>query len=139
MPNCDFYAAGPDHRLVLDFLLTNGDCDIYELGSRFERPLQAARGVIEPARAIAREPERAMAFDETAELVSQLGARVRRESIERRGIGEGRTGDAEATGKAEQVSRLGELLDDQGPVVFKSTGMSWEDAVVAACILERAE
>lgn len=43
MPNCDFYAAGTDHRSILDFLLTRGECDIYELGSRFEQPLHRFR------------------------------------------------------------------------------------------------
>jgi hypothetical protein len=45
MPNCDFYAAGTDHRSVLDFLLTHGECDIYELASRFEKPLQQFRSL----------------------------------------------------------------------------------------------
>ena len=33
MPNCDFYALGEDHRLVLDFLLGQCNCNIYELSS----------------------------------------------------------------------------------------------------------
>ena len=33
MPNCDFYALGEDHRTVLEFLLTQCDCTIYELCS----------------------------------------------------------------------------------------------------------
>lgn len=45
MPNCDFYAANLDHRAILEWLLANGECDIYELNSRpgmetvlFEKP-----------------------------------------------------------------------------------------------------
>jgi len=45
MPNCDFYAAGMDHRAILDFLLTRGECDIYELASRFEQPLRRFRAL----------------------------------------------------------------------------------------------
>jgi hypothetical protein len=40
MPNCDFYAGPLDHRTVLEFVLSRGDCDIYELYSRFDEPLQ---------------------------------------------------------------------------------------------------
>jgi hypothetical protein len=47
MPNCDFYAAGTDHRTVLDFLLSDGTCDIYELASRFEQPLKQFRSLSE--------------------------------------------------------------------------------------------
>lgn len=47
MPNCDFYAAGTDHQTVLDFLLKHGECDIYELGSRFEQPLRQFRHLSE--------------------------------------------------------------------------------------------
>jgi hypothetical protein len=34
MPNCDFYAANLDHRAILEWLLANRECDIYELNSR---------------------------------------------------------------------------------------------------------
>jgi hypothetical protein len=40
MPNCDFYAAGTDHQAILQFLLSRGDCDFYELYSRFDQPLR---------------------------------------------------------------------------------------------------
>ncbi len=33
MPNCDFYGTIKDHEPILDFLYSNGECDIYELGS----------------------------------------------------------------------------------------------------------
>jgi hypothetical protein len=33
MPNCDFFAAGPDHRAVLEFVLSQKNCRVYELGS----------------------------------------------------------------------------------------------------------
>lgn len=32
MPNCDFYAAGPDHRAVIEIVLTQGRCDVYKSG-----------------------------------------------------------------------------------------------------------
>jgi hypothetical protein len=34
MPNCDFYAVGPDHAAILAHLLEADDCEIYELSSR---------------------------------------------------------------------------------------------------------
>jgi len=34
MPNCDFYALGADHRLILRHLLDQGECEIFELYSR---------------------------------------------------------------------------------------------------------
>lgn len=40
MPNCDFFACGEDHRLILEHLLDEGNCDIYELASS---PGQACR------------------------------------------------------------------------------------------------
>jgi len=40
MPNCDFYAVGTDHRSVLEFVLSQGDCDIYESYSRPDRTLR---------------------------------------------------------------------------------------------------
>lgn len=33
MPNCDFYGTIKDHEPILDFLYSNAECDIYELGS----------------------------------------------------------------------------------------------------------
>jgi hypothetical protein len=39
MPNCDFLAAGPDHRAVLEFVLGQADCRVYELYSEFDQPL----------------------------------------------------------------------------------------------------
>jgi hypothetical protein len=33
MPNCDFYACGEDHRLILEFLIADGQCDLWELYS----------------------------------------------------------------------------------------------------------
>ena len=40
MPNCDFYAAGTDHKAVLEFILSQGNSDIYELSSRFDKKLR---------------------------------------------------------------------------------------------------
>ena len=34
MPNCDFYALGADHRVILGHLLDQGECEIFELCSR---------------------------------------------------------------------------------------------------------
>jgi hypothetical protein len=39
MPNCDFYAAGPDHRSLLEFVLSLDDCDVYELHSAVDREI----------------------------------------------------------------------------------------------------
>lgn len=33
MPNCDFFAFGEDHRVILEFLIAEGQCDIWELSS----------------------------------------------------------------------------------------------------------
>jgi hypothetical protein len=33
MPNCDFYAAGEDHRLIVEFILAQTSCRIFELSS----------------------------------------------------------------------------------------------------------
>ena len=43
MPNCDFYAIPEDHRGILDWLLADGSCDLYELASDFEKPLRQFR------------------------------------------------------------------------------------------------
>jgi len=40
MPNCDFYAAGTDHKTILEFLLSPIECDIYELYSRVGQSLR---------------------------------------------------------------------------------------------------
>ena len=40
MPNCDFYGALEDHKLILDFLFEENECEIYELSSDFEKPLK---------------------------------------------------------------------------------------------------
>jgi len=40
MPNCDFYGVRSDHEQLLDWLLREGTCEIYELGSIDERPLR---------------------------------------------------------------------------------------------------
>lgn len=39
MPNCDYYATFEDHKIVLDWLFSEGTADIYELSSEFEKPL----------------------------------------------------------------------------------------------------
>ena len=45
MPNCDYFAAGTDHKAVLEFVLSHGDADVYELASRFDRPLRQFRSI----------------------------------------------------------------------------------------------
>lgn len=40
MPECIFFAAGTDHKAVLEFLLSQGDSDIYESTSRPDQPLR---------------------------------------------------------------------------------------------------
>ena len=40
MPNCDFYAVPEDHEQLLDWLLREGTCRIFELSSEFEMPLR---------------------------------------------------------------------------------------------------
>jgi hypothetical protein len=35
MPNCDFYAVGDDHRAILEFLIEDGSCRIFEMYSPF--------------------------------------------------------------------------------------------------------
>jgi hypothetical protein len=45
MPNCDFYAAGTDHKAVLEFVLSRGDSDIYESYSRLDQPLRQFRSL----------------------------------------------------------------------------------------------
>jgi len=43
MPNCDFYAALEDHRGLLEWLVDEGTCRIYELGSEPEKDLRQFR------------------------------------------------------------------------------------------------
>jgi hypothetical protein len=40
MPNCDFYAVEEDHKQLLDWLLDEGTCRVFELYSEFEKPLR---------------------------------------------------------------------------------------------------
>lgn len=40
MPNCDFYADLSDHEALLNWLFAEESCEIYELASNFEQPLQ---------------------------------------------------------------------------------------------------
>lgn len=45
MPNCDFYGVPQDHEQLLDWLLRQDACRIYELSSDFEMPLREFRTV----------------------------------------------------------------------------------------------
>jgi len=47
MPNCDFYAAGSDHELVLEFVFAAEDCDVYELASPVDTSLARFRTLAE--------------------------------------------------------------------------------------------
>lgn len=38
MPNCDFFALGTDHELVLNFVFAQRDCRVYQLNSDGEEP-----------------------------------------------------------------------------------------------------
>lgn len=40
MPNCDWYATLEDHQVILDLLFAHALCDVYELYSAPQRPLQ---------------------------------------------------------------------------------------------------
>lgn len=40
MPNCDFYADLSDQEALLNWLFAEESCEIYELASSFEKPLQ---------------------------------------------------------------------------------------------------
>ena len=40
MPNCDYYATLEDHRVILDYLFSQANVEIYELYSKYEEPLQ---------------------------------------------------------------------------------------------------
>ena len=39
MPNCDFYATLADHEPLLEWLLAENTCAVYELSSICENPL----------------------------------------------------------------------------------------------------
>jgi len=47
MPNCDFFAAGPDHRAVLEFVLSQKNCQIHELGSEPDQDLREFRTLVD--------------------------------------------------------------------------------------------
>ena len=40
MPNCDFYAVGLDHRAILEHLILQADCDLFESSSRADSELK---------------------------------------------------------------------------------------------------
>ena len=40
MPNCDYYATIEDHKVILDHLFEENECEIYELSSDFEKSLK---------------------------------------------------------------------------------------------------
>ena len=39
MPNCDFFACGDDHRVILQHIFDNLPCRMFELSSRFDTEL----------------------------------------------------------------------------------------------------
>lgn len=43
MPNCDFYAAGDDHRLIIEFVLAETSCRVFELSSEANEKLKEFR------------------------------------------------------------------------------------------------
>jgi hypothetical protein len=45
MPNCDFYAAGPDHQAILAFVVGQGDCRVFETASRPNQALREFRAL----------------------------------------------------------------------------------------------
>ena len=47
MPNCDFYAAGLDHKSVLEFVVSRSECNIYECYSRFGEQLHQFESLVE--------------------------------------------------------------------------------------------
>jgi hypothetical protein len=47
MPNCDFYAAGDDHRLIIEFVLAETSCRIFELSSEANKKLREFRSFAE--------------------------------------------------------------------------------------------
>lgn len=40
MPNCDFYATLEDHKILLDKLFFENECEVFELSSDYEKPLK---------------------------------------------------------------------------------------------------
>lgn len=44
MPNCDFYAAGADYQLLLDFITSQTTCRVFELSSRPNRRVREFDG-----------------------------------------------------------------------------------------------
>lgn len=40
MPNCDWYGTPADNKPILDFIFSEGTCDVYESHSEAETPLQ---------------------------------------------------------------------------------------------------
>lgn len=47
MPNCDFYGVSQDHEQLLDWLIRQKTCEIYELYSDYETPLRCFHTVDE--------------------------------------------------------------------------------------------
>lgn len=47
MPNCDFYAAGEDYRLIVEFEFAETSCRIFELSSQPNAPLLEGRSFAE--------------------------------------------------------------------------------------------
>ncbi len=45
MPNCDFFAAGSDHLAILEFVLGQADCRVYESYSQFDQSLSEFRTI----------------------------------------------------------------------------------------------
>jgi len=45
MPNCDFLAAGPDHKTILQFVVKELDCRIYELASEHNQSICRFRSI----------------------------------------------------------------------------------------------
>jgi hypothetical protein len=47
MPNCDFYAADDDHRLIIEFVLAETSCRVFELSSEANEKLREFRSFAE--------------------------------------------------------------------------------------------
>ena len=47
MPNCDFYAVGQDQRAILEHLLSQGECEIFESYSRYDSELKQFQSLAE--------------------------------------------------------------------------------------------
>lgn len=50
MPNCDFFAYGDDHRLILDHIFETMPCRIFELASKFDTELAEFRSLADVER-----------------------------------------------------------------------------------------